>query len=116
MNNRTKGTKYEDMVVQFVLKKGYRIIERNFYSKAGEIDIIAKDGKYLVFIEVRSSEKSFVHPLESINKTKINRIIKSARFYLYTHNIKAQFIRFDVVGVIKGKEPILIKDAFQSVF
>ena len=53
MNKRQVGTQYESMAVQYLTEAGYHILERNFRCRTGEIDIIAKDGAYLVFVEVK---------------------------------------------------------------
>ena len=65
-NNRTIGSEYEDIIVNYIKEKGYEILVTNYRCKQGEIDIVAKDGKYLVFIEVkyRKSSKTGVPTLK----------------------------------------------------
>ena len=76
-NKRSIGSKYENKAVEYLKNSGYRIIERNFYCKQGEIDIIARDVKYLVIIEVKyRKDTKKGNPKESVNYHKKNRIIQ----------------------------------------
>ena len=79
---------------------GYRIIERNFNCKHGEIDIIAKDRNEYVFIEVKTrSNIHFGRPKDAVNEQKQKHIYQSTRFYLYLHKLNNAFVRFDVIEV-----------------
>lgn len=79
---------------------GYRIIERNFNCKQGEIDIIAKDRNEYVFIEVKTrSNIHFGRPKDAVNEQKQKHIYQSTRFYLYLHGLNNAFVRFDVIEV-----------------
>ena len=112
-NKRKIGTDYEDKAIEYLKNSGYRIVERNFYCRQGEIDIIAWDGKYLVFIEVkyRKDIKSG-YPSEAVTYNKRSRIIKASKFYMYKHRIgDGQSVRFDVISIVNN-EIELIKDAF----
>ena len=105
---------YAEQSLKHLEKEGYRIIGKNFRSQFGEIDIIAKENDYLVFIEVkyRSSIKSG-YPHEAINYNKRNRIAKTAQFYMLKNNIDFQTpCRFDVVAII-NKDLNIIKNAFE---
>lgn len=112
-NKRSIGNEYENKAVQYLKNNGYSIIERNFYSKQGEIDIIAKEGEYLVFVEVKyRSSMDKGHPVDAVNFLKKNRIIKTAKYYMYKKQISEyQAIRFDVIALL-GDDVKLIKDAF----
>ncbi len=112
-NKRTIGTEYENMTCEYLIKQGYRIIERNFRCRQGEIDIIARDGKYLVFIEVKYRRSGHEgDPAEAVDFRKQARILRTARFYMnYAHVSEDTPCRFDVVAVLGG-EVRLIKDAF----
>jgi len=80
--SRIFGNKSEDLAVDFLQDRGFAIVERNFYaSKLGEIDIIAKKGEVLHFIEVKSSRKDF-EPIYNITPGKLKKLIKSANYYL----------------------------------
>lgn len=79
---------------------GYRIIERNFNCRQGEIDIIAKDKNEYVFIEVKTrSNICFGRPKDAVNEYKQKHIYQSTRFYLYLHGLSNVFVRFDVIEV-----------------
>jgi len=80
--NRLFGKSSEDRAIEFLQANGFAIVERNFYaSKLGEIDIIAKKGDVLHFIEVKASRGSF-EPIYNITPQKLQKIIKSAHYYL----------------------------------
>lgn len=102
------------MAAEFLKKKGLRIMERNFRCRNGEIDLIARDGRYLVFIEVkyrkdRRSGSSFA----AVGKQKQRTILKVELFYLIRNGFQDDIpCRFDVVG-IDGEEIRWIKNAFE---
>lgn len=80
--NKIFGNQSEELAVKYLEKNGFLIIDRNFYaSRLGEIDIIAKKNDILHFIEVKSSRKNF-EPIYNITPTKLNKLIKSANYYL----------------------------------
>lgn len=112
-NNRAIGTEYEELACEYLLRHGYKILERNFRCRQGEIDIIAKDGDYLVFIEVKYRRNGLEgDPAEAVDYRKQARILRTARFYMnYTRISEDVPCRFDVVAVL-GKDVRLIKDAF----
>ena len=80
MNTKTKGLLAEEKAVQFLKQKNFKIVHRNFYTKFGEIDIIAFKDNIFHFIEVKSG-KNF-EPIYNITPNKLKRIIKSAYTYL----------------------------------
>ena len=85
--SRAFGKQSEDKAVEFLLRNGFKIVERNFYaSKFGEIDIIAFKDEVLHFIEVKSSHGSF-EPVYNITHAKLQKIIKSAYYYLNQKNL-----------------------------
>lgn len=93
----------EEAAAQFLCNNGYRIAERNFHSRYGEIDIIAENGDYIVFAEVKTREKgSMLLPREAVDAKKQSRIIMTAQMYLSCHNIGKLQPRFDVIEVITG--------------
>ena len=100
-STRQTGRQGEHAACDFLTKNGYKIIQRNFTSPHGEIDIIAEDEKYIVFVEVktRTSEK-FGLPRESVTEYKQNKIRLTATLYLQTNNLLNQKVRFDVVEVL----------------
>ncbi|MBQ9815611.1 MAG: YraN family protein [Lachnospiraceae bacterium] len=105
MNKREIGTAFEQEACRFLRDKGMEIICTNYTCKAGEIDIIARDGQYLVFCEVkfRSSGKAG-GAFYAISKAKMDRITKAARWFMNERHISQNtFCRFDAV-LIDGNE------------
>lgn len=99
------GRYAEDIAARFLKRKGFKIVERNFFCRLGEIDIVAKDGDELVFVEVRSgSNYRFADPIESIHSMKMKKMKNSALAWLNQRRIQEYNIRLDaVVIVFKGK-------------
>jgi putative endonuclease len=98
-----KGKLGEKIAEEFLLKSGYLICERNFHSRYGEIDIIAKCEKYLCFTEVKArSCDDFASPIDYVDKFKCRRIIKTAIIYL-SKNISHLQPRFDVIEILFSK-------------
>jgi len=112
-NKRKVGHAFETKAVEYLTKNGYQIIKRNFYSTYGELDIIAKEKNTLVFIEVKGRNSlKFGNPEESISPKKIQSLIKTAEYFLYTHpDIEFDEIRFDIISIIKNNIKH-IKNAF----
>jgi putative endonuclease len=103
----------EDIAERYLSGKGYEIIERNYRSQQGEIDLIAKEGNYLVFIEVKNySFRSFGNPLGAVNKAKKDSMVHAARTYLYKTNICNINCRFDVLAIYNYESFQLIRNAF----
>src|SRR5450830_680615 len=94
------GRAGEKMAEVFLQKQGYRILERNYQTPYGEIDLIAREARELVFIEVRTRRGTdFGTPIESLTQNKISHWGKSASSYLQKSGEFDQPIRFDFVGV-----------------
>ncbi len=89
MNTKYKGKKAEEKAVKFLEKNGFKIVEKNFYCKNGEIDIIAYKNDVFHFIEVKSG-KTF-EPIYNITYKKLSKIIKCAYFYIQKNNIHSAF-------------------------
>lgn len=114
-NQRAVGSEYEQKAGSYLESLGYRILEYNYRCKKGEIDLIAKDGAYLVFCEVkyrRDCKKG--HPSEAVGRRKQRNISGCAVFYLMQKGIFGVPCRFDVVSIENGNME-LIKDAFDFV-
>ena len=93
------GKNGEKIAADYLLKKGYRIVSRNFRSKRGEIDLIATTGNYLVFVEVKEREaNALVSPLEAVTSAKRARVIRAAQYYLMRYPSQLQ-PRFDVIAI-----------------
>lgn len=113
-NNREKGIAGELFGEQFLAGMGYKIIGRNFRTRYGEIDIIAREKEDLVFVEVKMRNSSgFGLPQESVTAYKQERIIKSALQYVKSGGFEGANIRFDVLAIGPGPDKIeVIKSAF----
>ena len=102
MTQSTKktGNKGEDLAASILVKKGYQIVERNYRYGKGEIDLIAKDGDVLVFIEVKARKNLEYGPPElAVTKGKQRQIRKIAEAYLYEKEITDMDCRMDVIAV-----------------
>lgn len=111
-NNRKIGSDYEAAVAYYLEQSGYEILERNYRCKIGEIDLIARDGEYLVFCEVKfRTTRAKGNPMEAVNWKKQQTIIRCAQWYLMEQHLQEIPCRFDVVGV-DGKQICLLKNAF----
>ena len=102
----TKGNIGEKYVEKYLRKNGYKIIRRNMRNRFSEIDIIAENREYIIFVEVKTrTEGQLVTPSAAVNKTKQHKIILSAYGYINMSNIKKQ-PRFDVAEVFLAKEKL----------
>lgn len=115
MNVKDIGIKGENAVARYLRIRLYKVLERNYETKYGELDIIAANFKYLCFVEVKTrSEGSYGSPSEYVDKYKQNRLIKTAFAYLKRNPTK-KMPRFDIAEVYHkdGKFRInYIKNAF----
>ena len=100
MNKRRFGIIGEKIAQGYLINKGYKILETNFYTKRGEIDIVAKKGKSIVFIEVKTrTNLKFGTPAMAVNFTKRKHIKSAAKTFLYLNGFNKYDIRFDVIEV-----------------
>lgn len=114
-NKRKIGFEYEKIAGDYLKKRGYEIIEYNFYSRHGEIDIIAKHEGYLVFVEVKYRENdSKGDPLEAISIKKQRTISKCALYYIKKNGMQDVSVRFDVVGILGDKIQV-VQNAFEFI-
>jgi putative endonuclease len=116
LNYRRQGNAFEKLAAEYLKEQGLKIIKLNFYCKMGEVDIIAMDGDYLVFIEVKyrkSSSKGSA--LSAVTFGKMKKISRVADFYMYSHKISGDTpVRFDVVAIEEGHLTHL-KNAFEYI-
>ena len=99
-NSRTKtGRAGEDLALQYLKKQSLTLVRRNFRSRFGEIDLIMRDKNTIIFIEVRSRKNNFfLDPIETIDYSKRNKIIKTSQIFMQNTSSSNQFDwRFDVV-------------------
>lgn len=106
MSTTITGHHGEDLACQYLEKEGYKILERNYRIRGGEIDIVAKDGETLVFIEVKTRwSREYGLPAESMTPWKIKALLKTARFYVAKINWGDREYRLDFVGVDFADNP-----------
>lgn len=110
------GKKGEDLATQYLINNNYEIIERNFESRQGEIDIIAKDKNEIVFIEVKArTNQMYGKPKEAVDTKKKKHIYKTAEYYVFIHQLENAPIRFDVIEVYKTKGMYKINHIKQAI-
>lgn len=112
-STHTLGRRGEDRAVAYLRTCGYQILERNFRCRLGELDIIAREGDTLAFVEVRTrSHGRQGSALEAVSPTKQRQVARVASYYLTSRRLEAATCRFDVVG-ITGEHVELVRDAFR---
>ena len=114
---RQLGNAGEDLAAAALKKRGYKILERNYVTPLGEIDLIARQGKTLVFIEVKTRKGDrFGAPEEAVNPAKQNKYRRLADYYLKQKRLGQEvLLRFDVVGITlteAGPRVEVIQNAF----
>lgn len=99
MPKNENGRKGEDYAAKLLEEKGYTVIERNFHSRYGEVDIIAEKENVLAFVEVKTrSSNSWGSAAGAVTASKQHKLIKAAQYFLMTHNTE-HILRFDVVAL-----------------
>ena len=99
------GKKGEDIATAHLKKNGFQIITRNYRQKSGEIDIIARDGEWLVFIEVKTRKSlRFGHPFEAVTQKKQNQIGRVALDYMTRNKLLDHAVRFDVISIMVNRD------------
>ncbi|WP_352419586.1 YraN family protein [Proteiniborus sp.] len=115
-NNRNNGIIGENLASNYLLEKGYSILERNFRTKIGEIDIIVKKSNIIVFVEVKArSNTNYGFPYESVNYKKQQKIIRTAQNYINFKGLTNCQYRFDIIEVFlkeNGNKINHIQNAF----
>ena len=114
------GDRGENLAARHLQKLGYKIIVRNFRCEMGEIDIIARDGTTLVFVEVKARAYEDPAPEDQVHDQKQHQLTKVAKVYLSRYGTPQPPARFDVVAVVwpAGREPIIrhTPHAFEATF
>lgn len=106
------GAAAENAAYKFLKRQGLKLVAKNYSCRFGEIDLLMQDKQQLVCVEVRyRGANSYCHPLETINKHKRRCLIKTAAYYMQSHNPDAD-LRFDVVAITENKDLDWIKHAF----
>ncbi|MDD5681478.1 MAG: YraN family protein [Candidatus Omnitrophica bacterium] len=119
-DRKSLGKIGEELACRYLRRCGYRILDKNYRAKSGEIDIVALDGKVLVFVEVKTRQTdAYGLPEESINIKKMHKLTRLAQLYISYKKLYEAEARFDVVSILMprgfGKKSIkLIKNAFSA--
>ena len=106
MNNKILGQLGEDITSKYLQERGYKILERNFRNKLGEIDLIAQDGKMICFIEVKTRKSlTYGAPFEAVHSTKQVKMVRMALSYLkYKFRTIDVLSRFDVISIYQAPQ------------
>lgn len=115
MQSNTYGKRSEIIASDFLKKNGYKILEVNYKNKVGEIDVIAKDGECIVFVEVKARKSQrFGHPFDAIDERKQQKIHAVASIYLVQNHKYGTNCRFDAISILGLENPEIthIIDAF----
>lgn len=113
MNKRKVGADKESLAAAFLEKQGVTILEHNFRNRSGEIDLIGRDGEYLVFFEVKFRHNADMgHPEEAVGYAKQRQICRVADYYRCVKGLSSQTaVRYDVIA-IEGEQVRWVKNAF----
>ena len=110
------GKRGEDEAAKYLERRGYKVLTKNYRCRLGEIDIVARDGDTIVFVEVKTRGGSdFGEGVESVDVRKQRRIIAVSEVYLSENDIHDMAVRYDVVSIGRKGDGLiveLIKDAF----
>ncbi len=111
--NKFQGAKGEELAINFLKSKNYKILEKNYSNKIGEIDIIAQDKGVLVFIEVKARETlAFGRPCEAVDFRKQHKLRMTAQAYLQFKKTPYVDCRFDVIEILGDQIIGHIENAF----
>lgn len=119
-NPRAKGRLAEDRAVAWLRRRGYRVVARNVENAGGELDLVARDGDTLCFVEIRArTSRAFGGAIASVDREKRRKLVRAARAFLASNPYEGP-CRFDVLGLDaagegEAEEPrfTLLRDAFQ---
>lgn len=115
------GERGERMAARFLRRSGYKIIARRDRSSAGELDLVATDGRAVVFVEVKTLRSAqYDHPADAVDRKKQRRITRAALAYMKRHRLGNLAARFDIIAVtwpVKARRPIVehFPGAFEAV-
>lgn len=103
---RLFGDASEELAAAYLIQRGYKIIDRQYLTRLGEIDLIAEDQGELVFVEVKARRtKTFGYPEAAVTKTKLRNIARTAELYLQAKHMTARTFRVDVVAIEQEFNP-----------
>lgn len=117
-SHRKIGDEGEEIAASYLESKGWLIIDRNYFFEKAEVDIVATDGTFIVFVEVKlRSDTFFGRPEEFVTPQKEENIKKAAEAWVYERKMETALVRFDVIAIVqkKGEAPDIshFEDAFR---
>ena len=116
MTTREQGVLGEQVAAAYLEGRGYRILRRNYCIRGGEIDIIAENGIYIAFVEVKARRPgSMVGGFEAVTPAKQQRLLRTAEAYLYNYPCELQ-PRFDIAAVTLRGSQVLALDYLENAF
>lgn len=116
MNKRETGKKKEELACKYLEGKGYHILETNYYCRYGEVDIIAREKKDIVFVEIKyRNGNKYGEGAEAVNHSKQRKLSMCMLHYLNAKELADYNLRFDVIG-IRGSAVFHYQDAFCICF
>jgi putative endonuclease len=111
------GKEGERIAERYLLKKGYKLVERNYRCPSGELDLIVLDRRVVVFVEVKTrTGHAFGTPFEAVEFRKQQKMTQAAQYFLAQKGLQQRDARFDVVGISwPGRQPVVehIENAFE---
>ena len=114
------GGRGENVAARFLRDLGYKVLIRNYKTQVGEIDIIARDGNTIVFVEVKTRVGEDVAPEEQVNDPKRHQITKAAKHYMARYGTPQPPARFDVIAIVwpPNRDPVIrhTQSAFEATF
>jgi putative endonuclease len=114
--SRALGAEAEARAAQFLQRKGYRVVDRNWTCRGGEIDLVCDDGGTLVFVEVRArKDDRYGAPVETVRDLKRRRLIRAAQVYLTKKGLFTRACRFDVLSIV-GSGAGAVVEHFEDAF
>jgi putative endonuclease len=116
LKDKSPGAWGEDLALRYLIRHGYELVERNYRTRRGEIDLIVRQNDAIVFVEVKLRRGTgFGDPLEAVTPHKQNTLRSVAEHYLYTRKPTFDTLRFDVIGILADRPEVRVhhvEDAF----
>lgn len=114
MNKREIGNLGENLAKEYLIKNNFKILEKNYRTRVGEIDLIVEKDSSVIFVEVKSRNSlNYGYPCEAVNYKKQNKIISTAKYYILSNKLNDFNFRFDIIEVyLKNNNINHIENAF----
>ncbi len=110
----SKGKNAEDIAVGYLKSKGYKILDRNYRHRFGEIDVIAVYKRILIFVEVKyRKDTRWGYPFEAVDGNKLKRMELTANAYINSHTPRVKGYRFDVISIVGDGKLTHLKDVYR---